>query len=117
MSVTKTRSKLRYWALRDGEFVEFRVWSKQPIKVTSKLTHKVTVQNREYYYDSAGFQRWRLVPTERLNTITQVTYVGGKVLGVVRHVDLYYELNVPLQGRIEVTKEKKDSILRRFRSW
>ena len=84
--------KLQYWAVRIGEYVEFRSGPK-PIKVVSSL------------YRTRGKRR-KLV-------LSQVVYLGGKVLGLVNAQDIYHILYVPLDGRIETTKAVKDRVLRR----
>jgi hypothetical protein len=114
---TNGKPKLRYWAIRDSDYVEFRVWSKQPIKVVSRLIKRTQIFKREYYTDFDGADRWRMIPVPVQNVIEQVCYVGGKSLGIVKVKDIGSELSVPPNGRVEVTKQVKDSILRKAKSW
>lgn len=112
-----SKPKLRYWAVRLGEFVEFRVWSQQPTKLVSKLTKTTIETKRKYTYAADGTVTWKMEPIEVKNVLKQTIYVGGKVLGVVKASDIHYFLSVPVDGRVEITKSVKDNILKGYKNW
>lgn len=109
--------KLRYWAVRLGDLVELRVWSKRPVKVTSSLTKKIVKDSWEYKCLPNGSFEQKKVQRESKFVLKQVVYIGGKPLGVVKARDIAYDLKVPVDGRVEIDKKTKDSLLRRFPHW
>ena len=104
---------LKYWAIRIGEWIEFRVGSQPPKKLVSSLTRTVKESKRRGRYNSAGaLIGYDTIPSERKETIRQVTWVGGKPLGVVRFSKAS-PLFVPPEGIVETDRITKNTILNR----
>ncbi len=111
------RVKLRYWAIQMGEFVELRVWSKQPVRVISQLKRKHTTMKRKYSRDQFGQAVWTMAPMEVETSLKQVLYVGGKVQGVVKYNDAAYHIILSTDGRTELTREMKNLILKKCKNY
>lgn len=107
----------RVFAVKLGEFVEFRAARFPPRARTSKLTVPVEHSDIEFYFDpNTGRYRHRNVKRVEKKTLKQTFYVGGTVVGTVKAHR--YTSRVPKEfqfGRksmVEISHELKNKVLR-----
>lgn len=101
---------MRVFAVRMGDFVEFRSASRPPRGKVSSLTWTTT--KKELRFTIYGYA-WMAVPVEL--TLKTVFYTGGRVLGTVRYSVYSRCKPAPKFGRktlVEVSTRVKDLLLR-----
>jgi hypothetical protein len=83
-----------------GGYLELRSVKSKPIAIKSKITKKLPIRGKI--------------------TVTQTFYVGGRVLGICKIIDVagrwHWDTNIPLPKAYEITeipKNLKDKLLKR----
>jgi hypothetical protein len=106
---------MKYYAIGMKSWAEIREASKPPRPVTTSAEREFEGFDVVYQPDSLGRMMPRKVPRPRKYTLSQTSYVGGKVLGCVPLIIVRAFAGKSLAdgGLVELTKDQKASLLER----
>lgn len=107
---------MKFYVVRMGDYVEFRVASRPPRAKVSKLTRVFkTVQRVTIPTDNSPFYKYVDKPANTKVTLKTVFYLGGRVLGTAKLNRFQGYPDAPRFGKrgiLEVSEKLKRAVLR-----
>ena len=107
---------MKFYAVRMGDYVEFRAAVRPPKAKVSKLTRISETNQRVPIWDAVR-QTYRYIdkPVRTQLTLKTVFYLGGRVLGTTKLIRFQHFPGAPKFGKrgvLEVSRKLKEDVLR-----